>query len=117
MHTGNTCLSEYAACVGHKGRNHVHQMREAPHIYAIRVAEQRVDEAAHEQRVLQVVDLFEQLRGLSAAAVGGIPAARAVSHVPLVKRQPQPFARSFQSLHVVAHRRGLMNVAIHIAVG
>ena len=43
-------------------------------------------------------------------------AARAVPHVPLVERQPQTLAGALQALHVVADRRHLVNVAIHVEV-
>ena len=53
-----------AACprVGHQRRDHVDDLREAGHAHAVRLAHQRVEEAAGEQRVLEVVDLLEQLR-------------------------------------------------------
>ena len=63
-------LPQHAALVGHERRDHVDQLRQAPDAHAIRIAEQRVDEAADEQRVLEVVDLLEQPRRGGAAAVG-----------------------------------------------
>ena len=63
--------------VGHERRDHVDELREAGDPHAIRIAEQRVDEAADEQRVLEVVDLLEQVRRGGAAAVGRTAPPRA----------------------------------------
>ena len=109
-------LTQDACLAGHERRDDVDELREAPNPDAIGIAQQRVDEAADKQRVLEVVDLFEQPGCGSAAAVARLRAARAVPDVPFVERQPQPLRRALQALHVVAHRGDLVNVAIHVEV-
>ena len=44
-------LTQHTGLVGHERRNHVDQLREAGDVDAVRVPQQRVDQAAHEQRV------------------------------------------------------------------
>ena len=69
-----------------------------------------------EQRVLEVVDLLEELRRELAPAVDGVATPRAVPDVPLVERQPEALARPAQPLHVIADRRHLADLPIHIEV-
>ena len=109
-------LTQDALIVGHERRDDVDELREAPDPHAIGIPQQRVDEAADEQRVLEVVDLFEQPRRGGAAAVARLRAARAIPDVPFVERQPQPLGRALQALHVVADRRHFVDVAIHVEV-
>ena len=109
-------LPQHAGVVGHERRDDVDQLRQAADADAIGVAQQRVDEAADEQRVLEVVDLLEQLRRELPPPVHRVAAAGPVPDVPFVERQPQALARLAQPLHVVADGRHLANLAIHVEV-
>ena len=100
----------------HERSDHIDELCQAGDVHAIGVPQQRVEEPADQQRVLEVVDLFEQLRRDGATAVGGLPVTRPIPDVPLVERQPQPLARFVEALHVVADRGDLVNVAIHVEV-
>ena len=100
----------------HERSDHIDELCQAGDVHAIGVPQQRVEEAADQQRVLEVVDLFEQLRRDGAAAVGGLPVTRPIPDVPFVERQPQTLARFLQPLHVVADRGDLANVPIHVEV-
>ena len=54
----------------------------------IGVPNQCVDESAHEQCILQVIDFFEEMRRFCAMAIHGIARVRPIPDVPLVERQP-----------------------------
>ena len=94
----------------------VDELREAGDVDSIRVAEQRVEKAAYQQRVLEVVDLLEQVRRDGAAAVGRRLVTRAIPDVPFVERQPQALARFLQALDIVADGSDLVDVPIHVEV-
>ena len=80
------------------------------------MSQQRVEEAADEQRVLEVVDLLEQPWRKRTFAVGEVSAARAIPDVPLVERQPQSFRRFLQALDVVGDGGDLVDLPLHVQV-
>ncbi len=66
-------LEEEAVLGGHDRRDDVDHLREVGHLHHVRVPEERVEEEARRQRVLEVVSLLQ-----------AVLLARAVPHVPLV---------------------------------
>src|SRR5919108_825223 len=48
--------------------------------------------------------------------IGGVAAPSPVPHIPLVKRQPQLFRRTFVSAYEVANRNGLLDLSFHAQV-
>ena len=94
-----------AAVAGHDGRNHVDQLRQAGDLHAIRVAQERNQDASRQQRVLEVVYVLQNRQRASPAValpdllillIGVVP------HVPLVKGQVDGLFRMLLSLDRVA---------------
>ncbi len=80
-------LPDYSRRVSDERCDDVHELRKARQPDAIRVPQERVERAADDERVAQVVHFLEQMRRLLTASV---PAGLPVPHVPLVERQPEP---------------------------
>src|SRR6185437_75222 len=102
-----------AILVGHDWRDHIDQLSEAGNLDAIRIANQRIQHAADQECVLEIVDFFEKMWSFFAMAVDGISAARSVPDVPFVERKPKFFLRALMPAHKIAHGEGLSNLLVH----
>ena len=109
-------LPEQSVLVGHNWRDHVHQLRQARHAHAIRTAYQGIQQPTHHQGVLEIVNLFEQVRRYLPLAIHSGSAARPVPHVPLVERQPQSLVGPHAAPDHIAHGHDLVDLAVHVEV-
>ena len=66
MHTGSKSTAGPPASIGHQRRDDVHELRETRQPHAIGVTQKRVERAADNQRVAEIVDLLQQMRRLCA---------------------------------------------------
>src|SRR5262245_3167792 len=82
------CLPEQSIGIGHDWRDHVYQLGQTGDLDAVRVAQQRDHEAADQERIFEVIDLFQQMRRLTAMTIHCIPAALTIPDVPFIERQP-----------------------------
>ena len=106
-------LPEQPVGVGHDRSDHIHQLRQTGDLDAIRIAQQRNQQSADQQRVFQVVDFFQQMRRFLAAAVHRIPAALAIPDIPFIERQPQLLRRAHSAAHQVADRKAFSDLSVH----
>ena len=109
-------LAQDGGLVRDEGGDHVDDLGQAAHPHALGLPQQRVEEAAHQQGVLEVVDLLQEPGGELPLAVGEAAAPRAVPDVPFVEGEPQALGRLQHPLHVVAHGRDLLDLPFHVEV-
>ena len=110
-------LPQHGGLVRHQRRDHVHDLRKAADAHAIGLPQQRVDEPADEQRVLEVVLLLEQLRRELPLAVRERRRLRArYQTFHSSKDSHSRLGDLQQPLHVVADRADLVDLPLHVEV-
>jgi len=102
--------------IGHDGSDDVDQLRQTSQLHAVGIADQSVEQSAHQQRVFQVVNLFQQMGHFLPVAVYCIAGGGAIPDIPLVEREPQLFGRPLVPAHHIANRGRLGNLALHAKV-
>src|SRR5437879_8633192 len=75
-------LTEQAVCVGHDRRDDIDQLGQARHLDSVRVAQQGVEQATHEQSILQIVELLKLVRRFLVMPVRVIAAPGSIRYVP-----------------------------------
>ncbi len=109
-------LAQDAFLAGHERRDHIDDLRQATDPDAVGLAQERIQQSADQQRVLEVVDFLEQPGCELAVAIGVIAAVGAVPDVPLVEGQPQSLRRTLETLHVIADGSDLADVPLHVEI-
>ena len=106
-------LAQHAIFIRHQRGNHIHQLSQARQAHPVRMSQQGVEKPAHQQRVLQVVHLLQQVRGFRTVPIRRVAAARSIPHVPLVERQPELLARALQSTDHIADSDDFLDLPVH----
>jgi len=109
-------LTQNAILVRRNRRNHIDQLRQARHLYPVRVPDQRVREASHQHSILQVVGFFQQMLSRLPMPICKVAIAGAIPHIPLVERQEQLLARALVCAHGIANRHDLLDLPVHAHV-
>ena len=82
-------LRPTAVLAGHDGCNDIDKLSQAGNFHPVRIAQQRDQQAAGQQGILEIVDIFQQGQRLAPAVVlrdALILLERMVPNIPLVKR-------------------------------
>ena len=108
-----------AAIAGHNGSNHVDQLRQAGHLHTVRIAEERNQHGADQQRILKVVNILQQRQ----SAIPLIPLpdflillTGMIPDIPLVKREVDLLLAVLLALHRIADGNDRLDEGVQIHI-
>src|ERR1700722_16054496 len=85
-------LAIQAVRAGHERSDHVDELSETGNFDSPAMTQQGVDQSPNEQRILQVINFFQQMRLFLRVPIHRVATACPIPDIPLIERQPELLA-------------------------